>query len=195
MLVKMKSNGNHTYGKQSLRRSTNRKNLKLKLRTHREHMQIVTNRKRSLYVEFIDENIAVLTIETAIIYTTIGHNYFGKLKSRTMTDNHCRNLGLVSRYFHTDLVKLIYVEDIPKILNDFESGKSLNQIKYSSWPMLKIPSNIHDQSMMAIYNRPELCDRLINRLFAVQSSLSMSIYRTTTFTNRVIKSISNLIGF
>ncbi|OTF82544.1 hypothetical protein BLA29_002855 [Euroglyphus maynei] len=182
------------YGKQSqLLRSKKRKYTKLKLRTHRKHMQIVTNRKRSLYVELIDDSVAVLTIETVIIYTTIGHQSLGELKSRTMLDNHCQNLGVVSRYSNTDLVKLIYVKDIPKIVSDFGSGKSLNQIKYSSWPMLNMSSNIHDQSTLAVYNKS--CDRLINRLFDVQSSLYMSIHRTTTFTNRVIKSISNLIGF
>ena len=191
--------GHHTYRNKTLRRLSNRENSKLKLRSYREHIQIVTNRKRSLNVELIDDSIAVLTIETAIIYTTIGHHFFGKLKSRNMTNNHCRNLGLVSRYFHTDLVKLIYVKDIPKIISDFESGKSLNQIKYSSWPLLQMTSNNHDlptkTSTVAIYNRLELCDRLINRLFAVPSSLYMSLYRTTTFTSHMIKSISDLIGF
>ncbi|KAF7494098.1 hypothetical protein SSS_09870 [Sarcoptes scabiei] len=103
------------------------------------HLQVITNRRRSIYVSILNEKFAILTMETFILFTTIKHHYDGELRKRFADhlDNETDNLGLVSQYSCTDLVKLIHLEDLPTIVAEIQSGKSLNQIVYSSWPLLE----------------------------------------------------------
>ena len=151
--------------------------LRFKLRTERIHQQILTNRKRHLYVEPIDHQTGWLTIETELVSTTIKHRSNGKLKQKDMTNSKSNNHGLVSKYIFCDLVKPIYLKDVPAIVEDFKQGKPIQSIKYSEWADFVRTKRSASQQMCSSKN------------FLFASSL-----KNSTFTSRIIKSVTSLLG-
>lgn len=190
---------------------------KRKLRMANIHYQIVTNRKRSLFVELINNDIAMLIIETSIIHFTLKHKSDGTLKKSNLIENVSDNFGIISQYSCTDLVKLIHSNDIPTILAEFEAGKPLNEIKYSScpvpmliannYPPIQTSQNLISLPLIDINNNnfnEDNCSmeqtkkeeaknanlHWLNRLFHINTmSFHMSAYKTTTLTYRYIKNI------
>mgnify|MGYP007002778434 CR=1 FL=1 len=156
--------------------------LRFKLRSERMHQQVATRRRRSVYIQPIDSQKAWLFIETELIITTTRHRADGHLQRPDMTNNHGNNYGIISKYCFRDLVKPIYAADIPAIIADFRQGRPLSQIQYSSWA-----SRPSEENWQA--NRQQ------KMLTNVGDSLFASSHKNCTFTTRLIKSVTSLIGF
>lgn len=150
------------------------------------HQQVATRRRRSLYVQAIDNQKALLFIETELIITTTRHRSDGRLQRSDMTNSKCTNYGIISKYCFRDLVKPIFSVDIPAIIEDFRSGVPFSEIKYSSWACSPKDDIINWQS------RQQQTKMLTN---AADQSLFASSHKNCTFTTRLIKSVTGLIGF
>ncbi|KAI2809447.1 hypothetical protein RDWZM_003283 [Blomia tropicalis] len=151
--------------------------LKFKVRTERMHRQIVTNRRRIIYVQKIDDQHSWLFIETEVITTTTQHRSNGILHKLNKTKLNGHNLGLVSKYIFSDLIKPIYTKDIPMIIEDFKMGKPIQEIQYSKWANV---AETRGQTQL-------LTNEMKNSLFE-------SSHKNSTFVTRLIKSVTGLIG-
>lgn len=151
--------------------------LRFKLRSERIHQQVATKRRRNLYVQRIDSHKAWLFIETEVTITTTQHKSNGRLKEKNMTKSKSNNHGIVSKYCFRDLVKPIYSADIPHIIEDFRGGMPIQAIQYSKWADCA--------------QAKQQCGQLTN----LGDSLFASSHKNCTFTTRLIKSVTNLLGF
>lgn len=160
--------------------------MRFKVSSERMHQQVATRRRRSIYVQPIDTQKAWLFIETELITITTRHRSYGHLQKPNMTNSKCTNYGIISKHCFRDLVKPIFSVDIPAIVEDFRDGIPFNEIKYSSWacsPKDDINWQTRQQQTKMISNA------------AGDQSLFASSHKNSTFTTRLIKSVSNLVGF
>lgn len=149
-----------------------------KLRLGNIHLQLVTNRKRSLYVEWINNDIAMLIFKTSIIHITLKHKSDGTLRTNNLIENVSDNFGIISQYSCTDLVKLIHGNDIPVILAEFEAGKPLNEIKYSSTPVPLMLANITNYPPIQINQ---------NKITLPSADINNNFNDDNNFSNKLIK--------
>lgn len=163
------------------------------IRSKRSHKQIITNRKRYIFVESINDEIGWLVLETDVVNITTHHRYCGKLKLKNLAGFRSKNIGLISRNTFTELVKLIYLKDVPSIINDFEAGVPLNQIRYSRWPRLQCASIKCGEAEKP--NDSGQISAIEPHVYSVSDNLHTSYHKNSLISTRLIKSISNLIGF
>lgn len=165
--------------------SDRQKEMRFKLRSERMHQQVATRRRRSLYVQPIDSQKAWLFVETELITITTRHRSDGRLHRPDMTNSKCTNYGIISKYCFRDLVKPIFSADIPAIIEDFRIGIPFSEIKYSSWacsPKDDINWQTRQQQTKMLTSDSD-------------QSLFASTHKNSTFTTRLIKSVTSLIGF
>lgn len=149
------------------------------IRSKRIHQQMYTTRKRYLSVESISEDFGWLILETEVITITTRHRCRGRIAKRMVGDFRSKNTGLISRHIFTELVKLIHLKDIPDIIEDFDSGISMDRIRYSSWPE---PIQLEPVTS----SEPAT--------LSTTDCLQVASFESSTLSTRLIKGIGNWIG-
>lgn len=96
-----------------------------------------TNRRRNVFIDYLDEERCLLTIETELTTISMRHNYSSHLITPSSQNEYtCHNAGVVTKRIIVDLIKPIYTLDLPSIVEQVQSGIELNQVRYSEWSLI-----------------------------------------------------------